>query len=184
MSEFTQKQQEVRFAALENGSLIEQYLDKKPEHHCSITALGLECWGYQFKHFSASFQRDGKVFYAGQGAGLEGDRVGEVPLEPLWNLLRLLAESDVETFAEDYQWHGAEFIYNEGVYNIISTLTIHSGNQQKVIRSCDGAGPGVVVVAITLLDFLLDQAVWEGAPFKLDRTAVAPPQEKRRRQKR
>jgi len=178
MSEFTQKQQEARLAALQDGSLIIQ--DIRPEHTCGITALGLKCWGPS-KSFTAIFQRDGTVLYTGQGAGLEGDRVGEVPLEPLWNLLRLLVESNVEAFAKDYQYN-MDFA-GEYSYNDISTLTIHHGNREQAIRSCDRAGPGVVVVAITLLDFLLDQAVWEGAPFKLDRTAVAPPQEKRRRQK-
>ncbi|WP_395095155.1 hypothetical protein [Armatimonas sp.] len=150
--------------------------DNKPPG--GITALGIERSGTT-RAYCATFQPDGTVFYAGEGSGLEGERTGKVEVAPLWSLLQLLAESDLNSLADSYQY-AADFIYESGTL-FDAFLLIQSGAEKRVIKSSDGAGTSLVKVALDLLDLLLDQAVWERKPLIINRN---PPLQDPRRQKR
>ncbi len=58
---------------------------------------------------------------------------------------------------------------------------IQRGDQKRVILSSDREGPPLLRVAFLLLDLLLDQAIWEGGSFTIQR---APPTPDYGRQKR
>ena len=136
-----------------------------------ITALGIERSGTT-RAYCATFQPDGTVFYAGEGVGLDGERLGKVEIAPLWSLLQLLAESDLHTLADCFSY-AADWVYESGAL-FDAFLLIQHGEEKRVIKSTDGAGPPLVKVALNLLDLLLDQAVWERKPLVIDRNPPSP----------
>nr|WP_309684936.1 hypothetical protein [Armatimonas sp.] len=150
--------------------------DNKPPG--GITALGIERSGTT-RAYCATFQPDGTVFYAGEGSGLEGERIGKVEVAPLWSLLQLLAESDLNSLADSYTY-AADCVYESGTL-FDAFLLIQRGEEKRVIQSTDGAGTPLVKVALNLLDFLLDRAVWERKPLVIDRSPPAPVDKRQRR---
>lgn len=92
-----QRQQEVRTEVVP--------LDIDGQGMGRITALGLQRISSR-KCYCATFQTDGNVVYAGEGAGLDGEHVGEFSRDDLMRLHCLLHQSDMESLADSYRMDG------------------------------------------------------------------------------